>query len=433
MLLVLCPLLCQLLAYVASSTPPTPIHTDGVVALLSGCANDPRRCARALADASTTPVPTLEAVKFLLTFAGTALALDFAIPGPTEDGIETQTGHMPKYVNNGVGHCVVFSALFLAGSNFGLGLYDFGVFYDVFPGCIATLNIFGVVLAAFLQYKGLHFPSTADSGTTGSFLADFAWGTELYPKIFGVDIKRYVNCRFSMTFWQLAGLSFAYKSFTLHGEIDWGLTLSAVSQYLYLFKFFMWEIGYLRSIDIIVDRAGWEIQWGCLVFVPSVYTFCTRILVRSPSQLELPVAAAIFACGFAGVILNYLADEQRQQFRASGGTMKIFGRDPVFVTARYTVIKDGLPKPRTSLLLASGFWGPARHFHYIFELMAAYSWCLLANPFVNGALPMLYCTFLTILLLDRAKRDEGKCLKKYGEDFKEYMRLVPYLVIPGVY
>ena len=26
-----------------------------------------------------------------------------------------------------------------------------------------------MVLAFFLQYKGLHFPSTADSGTTGSF------------------------------------------------------------------------------------------------------------------------------------------------------------------------------------------------------------------------------------------------------------------------
>ena len=32
-------------------------------------------------------------------------------------------------------------------------------------------------------------------------------------------------------------------------------------------------MGYMRSIDIIVDRAGWEIQWGCLVWVPAVYTY----------------------------------------------------------------------------------------------------------------------------------------------------------------
>mmetsp|Transcript_10779 Transcript_10779/g.32273 ORF Transcript_10779/g.32273 Transcript_10779/m.32273 type:complete len:325 (+) Transcript_10779:176-1150(+) len=322
---------------------------------------------------------------------------------------------------------------FAAGSNFGVGWYDFGIFYDVFPGCVATLNIFGMVLALFLQYKGLHFPSTADSGTTGSFLGDFAWGTELYPQVLGIDVKRFVNCRFSMTFWMLSGLSFAYKSYTIHGRVDWGLTLSAVSQYLYLVKFFLWEIGYLRSIDIIVDRAGWEIQWGCLVFVPSVYTFCTRLLVRSPSGLSFPTAFAIFAVGFGGVVLNYLADEQRQQFRASGGKMKIFGRDAQHVVARYTVIEGGVEKERTSLLLAAGFWGAARHFQYLFELIAAWSWCCLANPAVNGALPLLYAVFLTILLFDRAGRDERKCLNKYGDDFRDYMRLVPYKIIPGVF
>ena len=41
--------------------------------------------------------------------------------------------------------------------------------------------------------------------------------------------------------------------------------------------------------------------------------------------------------------------------------------------------------------------------------------------------------FLTILLLNRAKRDEDKCLAKYGDGYKELMRLVPYRVVPGVY
>jgi hypothetical protein len=47
-----------------------------------------------------------------------------------------------------------------------------------------------------------------------------------------------------MTYWQLAGLSFTYRSYTLHdNQLDWGLLFSAVSQYLYLVKFFMWEMG----------------------------------------------------------------------------------------------------------------------------------------------------------------------------------------------
>merc|ERR1712227_837816 len=152
----------------------------------------------------------------------------------------------------------------------------------------------------FLMVKGLTFPSTQDSGTTGSVVKDYLWGTELYPRIMGWDLKRFINCRFSMTFWQLAGLSFAYKSYTIHGTVDYGLLLSAVSQYLYLFKFFWWEMGYMRSIDIIVDRAGFEIQWGCLSWVPAVYTLHTRYLVLHPSRMPLPAALAIFVLGLSG-------------------------------------------------------------------------------------------------------------------------------------
>ena len=65
--------------------------------------------------------------------------------------------------------------------------------------------------------------------------------------------------------------------------------LCAVSQYLYLVKFFIGEIGYMRSIDIIVDRAGFYETWGCLVWVPSVYTLHTRLLVKSPSNLSWEV------------------------------------------------------------------------------------------------------------------------------------------------
>ena len=85
-----------------------------------------------------------------------------------------------------------------------------------------------------------------------------------------------------------------------------------------------------------------------------------------------------------------------------------------YIEAFYTITdpKTGKQVERRSLLLASGFWGVARHFHYVFELTAAWSWCLLANPMKNGVVPLFYATFLTILLLHRAKRDETKCQKK---------------------
>jgi 7-dehydrocholesterol reductase len=124
------------------------------------------------------------------------------LPGKIQHGPETLTGHIPKYKDNGVMHCIVFTLLFFLGSNLGWGnFYDFGIMFDNFPGYIAFLNIFGLAFCVFLNIKGLNFPSTADSGSSGSRVKDFLWGTELYPRILNWDLKRFINCRFSMTFW----------------------------------------------------------------------------------------------------------------------------------------------------------------------------------------------------------------------------------------
>lgn len=107
------------------------------------------------------------------------------------------------------------------------------------------------------------------------------------------------------------------------------------ARYLYLVKFFLWEMGYMRSIDIIVDRAGFEIQWGCLVWVPAVYTLHSRFLVQYPSGLSFEVALGLFVLSMTGVVLNYLSDRERDVFRATKGASKVWGRKPRFITAQY--------------------------------------------------------------------------------------------------
>jgi len=266
-------------------------------------------------------------------------------------------------------------------------------------------------------------------------LFDYYWGTELYPRLFGVDVKKFVNCRFSMTFWQVAGISFTAASYELHGYIDPGLLLCALSQYIYLFKFFVWETGYMRSIDIIVDRAGFYETWGCLVWVPSVYTLHTRTAVLTPSGLSWPMAILIFIVGVAAIGFNFWADDQRQRFREKKGECTVWGKKPDFIEAEYEVfnVETGKSEKHFSLLHASGWWGVARHVSYAFELTGAYSWSFLAGLGTHGALPLFYSVFLTILLVHRAQRDEEKCLAKYGKQYQRYMELVPYHIVPGVY
>ena len=429
-LLVPCPLLVAVLAFATNSDAVASPSLDGLAAYVAehgvaGLVSD--------AFAYIGVVGTADAWKLLGYFNLAALAL-YYVPGAEKRGPRTATGHVPTYVDNGVAHCACSTLLFLGGAR--AGLYDAGVLYDLFPGTIGALNAFGLAFCGFLYVKGLVHPSTADCGKSGGgFVFDYYWGTELYPRVFGIDVKKFVNCRFAMTYWQLAGLSFACKSRQLHGHWDPGLVLAALSQYLYLVKFFAWEIGYMRSIDIIVDRAGFYETWGCLVWVPCVYTLHSRCGVRAPTGLGWFQALAIFAVGLAGVGLNFWADAQRMRFREAQGRCKVWGRTPEFIRARYVTAdpRTGALSEHASLLLASGWWGVARHLQYSFELTAAWSWGLLANPARNGPLPLFYAAFLTVLLIHRAHRDEEKCLKKYGAYYEDYMRRVKYRIIPGVY
>jgi 7-dehydrocholesterol reductase len=206
------------------------------------------------------------------------------------------------------------------------------------------------------------------------------------------------------------------------------MLISVGLQLIYVTKFFFWEKGYLRSLDIMHDRAGFYICWGCLVWVPSVYTSPALYLVNHPKNLNPLLTVFIFALGVIFILMNFIADKQRQVFREKNGDISILGKKPIFTKAYYKT-EDGVQ--RESLLLASGFWGVARHFHYIPELLGALFWSLPAL-FVNFY-PYFYFCFLTILLFDRAQRDDERCLKKYKDGWQEHCKKVPYKIIPLVY
>jgi 7-dehydrocholesterol reductase len=253
-------------------------------------------------------------------------------------------------------------------------------------------------------------------------------GTELYPRVLGWDVKMFTNCRFGMMFWALGILCYAQAQYEKDGFLSNAMFVSVALQLIYITKFFWWETGYLCSMDIQHDRAGYYICWGCLVWVPSVYTSPAYYLVNhGSSDITRPEAAAMLAAGIVCVLVNYWADRQRQHFRAVSGKCKIWGRDPQYITAEYTTEKG---EKRKSLLLASGWWGVARHFHYVPEILGAFFWSLPAG--FHHVLAYFYVLFLTPLLFDRAFRDDARCRDKYGKHWDKYCQAVPYKIIPGI-
>jgi len=345
------------------------------------------------------------------------------LPGKLFNGPVTPKGNIPVYKANGVLAFLTTIILFCI-SSFYFKLFSASIIFDNLGAILGALNIFSLILCVFLYFKGRFIPSSTDAGITGNFIFDYYWGTELFPTLFGASIKMFINCRLGMMSWGLILISYATKQHELYGLSN-SMAIAVSLQLIYITKFFIWENGYLASLDIMHDRAGFYICWGCLVWIPCVYTSPTMYLVSHPNHLSTGLAAFIFLAGFASILINYSADRQRQLVRLKAGNCKIWGKTPRTILANYHTESGEL---KQNILLASGWWGITRHFHYLPEIAAAFFWSVPAL-FTHFS-PYFYVCFLTILLTERAFRDDRRCSKKYGEYWKNYCSLVRYKIIP---
>lgn len=371
--------------------------------------------------------PNETSIKIVGYFALLQLALLVLVPGRWWLGTITPAGLRPSYKLNGpVCYSLTLALFWLGGVSF--KIFNPSVVYDNYLEVLTFMCWFSYIMCFVFYFKGLYFPSSKDAGSTGNFIRDFFWGTELHPSFFGYYIKQYFNCRFSMIGWIVVMWCFAYKQYELYGKVYDSMLVSVALQTIYIFKFFLWEHGYFNSIDIMHDRFGYYIYWGVTVFVPGLYTIVPMYLVKQPVELGTNLALGIFLAGLTCCYLNYASDEQRLRFRETNGNTTFFGKKPQHIVAKYKT-EDGVE--RESLLLVSGYWGFSRHFNYVAEISTAFCWSLPA--LFTHVIPYTYVIFLTLLLLHRLFRDEERCSLKYGKAYAEYKKRVPYFLIPYIF
>jgi len=281
--------------------------------------------------------------------------------------------------------------------------------------------------------KAFNSPSieNTDEVRRWSCLFKFYNGLQRHPLLCDVNLKQLVNSRISMMLWQITIMNFGFYSYVMRlpyeDLINYGLFVNVTLQTVYICKFFYWERGYYSTLDIVYDRAGFYICWGCLVFLPFLYTFSTYYFVSNKPTISAGLSVCFLLLGLISITLNYVVDRQKQEFRKKKDAYKIWGKKAEYIDVYYN--KNGIT--HNSTLLISGFWGIARHMNYTFEILLALFWCM---PGYNlSVFPFMYLIVLTVLLVHRVFRDEKRCHQKYSNQWLSYCKIVKWRMIPYVF
>ncbi|KAJ7811212.1 ERG4 ERG24 ergosterol biosynthesis protein, partial [Mycena olivaceomarginata] len=323
------------------------------------------------------------------------------LPGDLVAGTTLRTGGKKLYKINGTISVILF--IIYVPSCIGFyrrhylslwpGVIHF--FYEKFVGFITASLIMSVVQGVAC-YAASFRPGAllALGGNSGNPIYDFYVGRELNP--------------FSMVCEQATRRGG-------FGQVTDSLYLITLFQGLYVADSLYNESGIFTTMDVTTDGFGFMLSVGDLAWVP--FTFClqARYLVFNPVELGPVLTAVVVVFNFSGYYIFRVANAEKNDFRN--------GTNPK--NLQFMTTESG------SKLLTSGWWGRSRHPNYFGDLLMSVAWSLPTG--FSTPIPYFYCLYFLVLLIHRQRRDDEACEKKYGKDWKKYMQLVPYRIIPYVY
>jgi hypothetical protein len=264
----------------------------------------------------------------------------------------------------------------------------------------------------------------AEGGNSGKWFYDFFIGRELNPRVripgFSVelDLKYFCELRPGLFLWGLINVAYCLKRFREFGSIDPGMGVMVGLQLFYIADSVFNEECILTTMDIIQDGFGFMLAFGDLAWVPFMYSLQARFFGETGVSTTTAWALGSLLAGLAGFFIFRGANEQKDMFR----------KDPNNASVRALKF---LPTATGSRLLCDGYWGFARHVNYTGDWLLS-----LAQSLTTGfhtPITYFYPVYFAVLLIHREMRDEHKCAKKYGKDWEEYKRRVPYRFIKYIW
>lgn len=356
----------------------------------------------------------------------------------------------------------------LQGADFPVWTY----IYDNYLQILTANILIAYSLATFVYVRSFSVKAgnpelreLAPGGHSGNMLYDWYIGRELNPRVTipflgEIDIKEAAELRPGMMGWAILNFTFMAHQYKAYGYITDSILLVSAFQTLYILDAYWMETAILTTMDITTDGFGFMLAFGDLVWVPFVYSLQAKYLATYPLTLGPYASAGVLAVLGSGYYIFRSANNEKNRFRTDP-------TDPKIAHLKFIETKSG------SKLLVSGWWGAARHINYFGDWLQSWAYCLptgIAGYLVqhSSAAPVagksladksfiysgpteytevlqgsargwgmiityFYVVYFAVLLIHRERRDEAKCIRKYGEDWQRYREIVKYRIIPGIY
>ncbi|KAJ4705127.1 delta(14)-sterol reductase [Melia azedarach] len=359
-------------------------------------------------------IPSLDSVAILMTFLTYLAIAGSILPGKIVPGVVLADGTRLHYRCNGLLTLSLWIVLLAIGAR--MNFISATVISDRGLELLSTSCIFSVLATLLLYVAGCRSRSKGTSlkpHFTGNLMDDWWFGIQLNPQFLGIDLK-FFFVRAGMMGWLLINLSVLAKSIQ-DGTLSQSMILYQLFCALYVLDYFVYEEYMTSTWDIIAERLGFMLVFGDLVWIP--FTFSIQAWWLLHNKVELTTATVIANCivFLVGYMVFRGANKQKHDFKKNPKA-PIWGKPPKVIGGK---------------LLASGYWGVARHCNYLGDLLLALSFSLPCG--FSSPVPYFYPIYLLILLIWRERRDEARCAAKYREIWAEYCRLVPWRILPYVY
>ncbi|XP_028777188.1 delta(14)-sterol reductase-like [Neltuma alba] len=359
-------------------------------------------------------IPSWNSVALLVGFFAYLAIAGAIVPGKVVPGVILADGTRLHYRCNGLFSLLLLVALLGISAN--MGFISLTVVSEGGLELLSATFIFSFLVTLVLCFAGCKSRSKDSSlkpHISGDLIHDWWFGIQLNPHFMGIDLK-FFFVRAGMMGWLLINLSVLAKS-VQDGTLGQPMILYQLFCALYILDYFVHEEYMTSTWDIIAERLGFMLVFGDLVWIP--FTFSIQGWWLLWNKVELPTTAVIANCLF--FLIGYMvfrgANKQKHDFKKNPKAL-IWGKPPKVIGGK---------------LLASGYWGIARHCNYLGDLLLALSFSLPCG--ISSPIPYFYPIYLLILLIWRERRDEARCAQKYREIWAQYRQLVPWRILPYVY